>query len=345
MSDEIFEPVEQKKYTVKTADKLDNTPVEWLIDKWIPMRGITLLFGDGGTGKSYLWGSLVSALSKGLRTILSSKSSNEEKRILCLSGEDAECILRARLEKLNAKLTNVYVIAQDSEQPDITFKNGELDKIVEDVKPGILILDPLQSFIGADVDMARRNSIRPAMKPLLDLSAKYNMPVVIVCHSNKRESAENGRDKLADSADLWDIARSVIMVGFSEGDTRFISLEKSSYADHLNVPTVLFSIENGLLAPRGECSMKLRDFVRDRKGNRSGEVEKTDTQKSRCEDKILELLADGQTDAGMLNDLLEREGFGEKAIRYGKKSLKDNGLIEMTRYKDGSASYKLVEMP
>ena len=337
-----FESNPPQKYKIKTADQLDNTPVEWLIPSWIPKRGIKLLFGDGGTGKSYVWGSIVSALSKGNRNLLSQVSSNTEKRILTLSGEDAECVLRSRFEKLNAKMENVFVIGQDSlivedeEQPEITFSNGILAEIVEQIKPDLLILDPLQSFIGPTVDMSRRNQMRTAMKPLQVLSAEYDMPVLVVAHSNKRENAENGRDKLADSADLWDIARSVIMVGYSEGDTRFISLEKSSYADHLHTPTKLFSIDDGTVTVRGECSNKLRDFVRDRKSNK---MEKTESQKELCQDAMLELLENGEMDSQEFNTRLKNMGFSKRTVDSSRKQLINEGLIRMNKQKSGRLTY------
>lgn len=330
----------EKQYIIKTADQLDNSPVEWLIPDWIPKRGITLLFGDGGTGKSYLWVSLASALSKGNRNVLCSEPSTETK-VLCLSGEDAECVLRKRFESANGNLKNIYAIGQDSEVPNITFSGEVLEEIIDDVKPGLLIFDPLQSFIGSNVDMSRRNQMRQAMKPLQALSSKHNMPIVVICHSNKREKVESGRDKLADSADLWDIARSVIMCGIGDNNERYISLEKSSYADHLHVPTVLFNIEAGRLVPNGTVSMKMRDFVRERKTNNENKVT---TKKSECEDAILSLLSsDAWKNANQLKTALKDKGYGDKTIKTALQSLKAQGFIEMHRLNGGIVEYKQTE--
>ena len=335
--------MENNSFVIKTADQLDNTPIEWLIPDWIPQKGVTLLFGDGGVGKRFLWVSLVSALSKGNRNVLQKIPSNTEIKILCLSGEDAECILKKRFIDANANMQNIFVIAQDSEQPDITFKNGTLDALVDQVKPKLLVIDPLQSFIGENVDMSRRNQMRSAMKPLLALSAKNNMPVLVVCHSNKREKAESGRDKLADSADLWDISRSVIMCGINDNNERYISLEKSSYTDHLSVQTVLFSIESGHLVSTGTVSMKMRDFVREKKANSDSSI-KTVSKKSECEDLILETLSSNEwMDNQRLEEVLKHNGFGNKTIRTAKTNLKNQRFIESKKSRDGKSFYRAID--
>lgn len=188
---------EKPLYQIKNVNQLDDSPIEWLIPDWIPKRGLTFIFGDGGVGKSSAWVSIVSALSKGNRTILHSKPvQNEPIRTLCFSGEDAENVLKKRFTNANANGDNIIVFAQDTESPDITFESKALKDIVDIVKPELLIFDPLQAYLPSNVDMSRRNQMRQALKPLQALSKEYDMPVIIVCHSNKRAVIDSGRDKI-----------------------------------------------------------------------------------------------------------------------------------------------------
>lgn len=72
-----------------------------------------------------------------------------------------------------------------------------------------------------------------------------------------------GRDRLADSADLWDMARAIIMAGYTgENDTRYLSHEKSSYAGQME--TVLFTVENGLPVVTGYSNLRDADYVQQR---------------------------------------------------------------------------------
>lgn len=134
--------------------------------------------------------------------------------------------------------------------------------IIRHLKPALCILDPLQAFLSADVNMAARNAMRNYLEPLHELGMETGCTFLIVCHSNKRKGA-SGRDRLADSADLWDMARAIIMAGYtSENDTRYLSHEKSSYAGQME--TVLFTVENGLPVVTGYSNLRDADYVQQR---------------------------------------------------------------------------------
>ena len=339
--------MKNEELTVKSANHLDNSPIEWLIQDWIPRRGITLLCSDGGIGKSFLWISVAAALSNGNRTILDSLEINrEEKRILCFSGEDPECILRKRFEDANAKLENIFCFAQDTEAPEITFNSEKLKEAIEKVKPDLLIFDPLQAYIGSSVDMSRRNQMRNAMKPLLTISSGNNLPVLVVVHTNKRQTAETGRDKMADSADLWDIARSVIMLGYSDQNERYISLEKASYSNHMELESILFSLDSGRVNYCGRVQKKMKDFVQENRV--SQHLERTPSKKQQCADQILCLLAgnNGAISGENLDRNLLEEGYSAKTIRSGKELLRDSKSIQFNRTSDGKVIYRsLISEP
>lgn len=318
---------------VKTADKLDNSPVEWLVPKWIPKRGIVLLSADGGTGKTFVWVSIASSLSKGESTFLRYDPSLKEPRtVLCISGEDPENILRSRFENAGANLQNVLCIAQDSEIEGITFGSKVLDEIIEKYRPCMIVFDPLQAFLGSSVDMSRRNQMRQALKPLAVLSSKYDMPVLIVMHTNKRDA--DGRNKLADSSDIWDIARAVMMCGFTEDNERYVSLEKASYTDHLAVPTIIFSLEGGKVSFVETSDLKMADFVAQKKEHASS-AEPRRTKKAECCDEIFLTLTKygNSVDSKELDSELETLGFSAKTIRSAKNELRTAGHIDFV--KDG----------
>ncbi len=316
---------------IKTAAELDDSPVEWLIPGWIPKRGITLLCADGGTGKTFVWISLLASLSKGESTFLRyDPEIKEEQIVMCFSGEDPENILHSRFEKAGANLQNVYVSAQDSDiSQDITFQSRFLEDIIRSYRPAIVVFDPLQSFIGSNVDMSRRNQMRSALKPLAYISSKYNLPVLIIMHTNKRPG-ESGRDKMADSSDIWDQARSVMMCGFDENKQRYISLEKSSYANHMEVPTVIFSLDDGKVHFIETTTKKMKDFVRDARDQRKeASVLDHPTKKKECANDILQILAehDGECPGEILVGSLAERGYSNKTIRSAREDLQRAGFI------------------
>ena len=84
-----------------------------------------------------------------------------------------------------------------------------------------------------------RNSI---LLPLKAIAAARQCAVLLVMHSNKKQGVSD-RKRLADSSDIWDMARSVLMMGRSNSDGKiYLSHEKSSYSRPQQ--TVLLHIED-----------------------------------------------------------------------------------------------------
>ena len=282
-----------KDIEVKTADQLDNSPIEWLIPDWIPKKGITILGGDGGLGKSFTWVSILSALSKGESTFLHYEPGEHKPHtVLCFSDEDAENVLYERFKKAGACMSNIRVVAQDEQNQDlknITFSDPLLELIIDKYKPDIVVFDPIQSYLDDTVDMSRRNHMRHAIRPLNVLSGKYHMPFLILSHTNKRDAT--GRNKLADSSDIWDFARSVMMVGFTDEKERYISLEKASYTDHMKVNSVVYTLEGGRVNFERVEARKMEDYVLEVRQNRKIDSN-TKSKKSSCCDDVLLILSE-----------------------------------------------------
>lgn len=132
-------------------------------------------------------------------------------------------------------------------------------------------MDPLQSFLPSDVEMASRNQMRSALLPLRAIAAKQGCAVLIVMHSNKKQGV-SGRARLADSSDIWDMARSVLMMGRAKNDGKiYLSHEKNSYARPQQ--TVLLHIDDveveGVKTARavfdGYTDKKDADFIEERR--------------------------------------------------------------------------------
>ena len=328
----------------KKISELDDSPIEWLIPGWIPRTGITLLAGDGGTGKGLIWTSLVSDLSKGDGCFLRYEKDAEPKRCLVISAEDPENILRQRFEKAGGSENHISIVGLDTIQYDsieaevegLTFDRPEMEDLIKQTKPDLVICDPLQSFLSRQTDMSSRNAMRHALTRVMNLSSRHQCAFVVIAHTNKRN--ETGRLKIADSADLWDISRSVLMTGKCEKG-RYISLEKGNYCDIATVPTIIFSIENGVVNVLETTDKKMADFVQDQKGWNPGASEST-SLKQECCNAILGLLSenDGTLEATKMDETL-RETFSLATIKRAKHELVNAKFIRMNRQKGGSVVY------
>lgn len=56
-------------FSMNTLDKYEEKEPEWLIAGWIPKYQITVMCGDGGSGKTSVWCHICACLSSGEFTI------------------------------------------------------------------------------------------------------------------------------------------------------------------------------------------------------------------------------------------------------------------------------------
>lgn len=321
---------------LQPLSSIEKRPAEWLIPGYVTKNGITLMAGDGGSGKGFLWCNIAAAISSGRPTILEEdnpfvkEDQREPKKVIYFSSEDStSVVIKQRLEDAGANMENVLTVPLDNPLfPSIKFKSPELKTIIEEVRPALVIFDPLQSFLADGTMMNQRNAMRENLNPLTEYSERYGCAFIIVMHTNKLMGVY-GRKRLADSADIWDIARGVFLVGYTgEAYERYISHEKSSYGELQQ--TVIFEIENGAARFKTTSDKKDRDFVLS-----SSPVEKKNTnQRSEAVQYILEYLKDEPNNEAKVSDLDESCracGYNEGAIRYAKSELKTAKKIRIFR--------------
>lgn len=311
---------------VSLAD-IEEKTAEWLIDGWIPKQQITLLSGDGGSGKTSLWCDLAAKISAGKTTMMDKCCSDREpQRVLFFSSEDsADTVLKKKLRNAGAKMENIFTLDISNERfNDVVFEErGLLEALIKQYHPALCIFDPIQQFIPGNVKMAERNAMRRCLAPLNRFAELYGATFVIACHTNKRQGA-SGRTRLADSADLWDIARSVIMLGETgTGSTRYMSHEKNSYA--ITQPTILYKLTESGVHYCGTTHKKDRDFVNEQmKHDREPSPQRIDAEQ--CIEQVLR--QNGRMEVGELKEAVTAAGISDTAFTRAK-----SGMIEANKLK------------
>jgi len=315
---------------VMTLARFSEEDSDWVIPGWIPAGQITILASDGGVGKTTLWVQIAADLSRGRACILDPEGHTREKtKVLFLTNEDS---IRKKLKKKlrEAGADEEYILALDTKDDKtglltkVKFGSGELEKILRAVKPDLCIVDPLQGYIPAEINMASRNAMRSCLAPLVTLGEELETAFLIICHTNKRTGAAD-RSRLADSADIWDIARSVIFAGYT-GDkaVRYLSQEKNNYTDLQE--TVLYGIDaGGKIVKKGHTWKRDRDFMQESATTRVA------PQRRDCKDMILSILQREESNAIASKDLkweLELLGFSKTTVDRSCNELRAEKKIE-----------------
>lgn len=300
----------------------------WLVESWIPEGQITLLAADGGTGKTTLWCNLVAALSSGRPCLLDSPDVKREPlKVAFFSTEDSvKKKLKRQLRQAGANENNILTTDFSSGGGDalreLKLGSDRLREVIANFRPALCVFDPIQGFLPSRVNMGSRNEMRDCMAPLIALGEEFGTAFFIVCHTNKRMGASD-RSRLADSADLWDVARSVLMMGYTgEPGQRYLSHEKNNYADRQETLLLSFG-EGGQLVKEGTTWKRDREFMQEAVTQRSA------PQREECKAFLLEKLAEhGNSMASKeLEDLAKAAGYSRATIRRAKDELKDSSAI------------------
>lgn len=220
-------------------EQVEIEKIDWLLYPFIPFGKVTIVQGDPGEGKTTMVLQIIAKLTKG-EAVLPSGSDElalEEKtmalepvNVIYQTAEDGlGDTIKPRLLSAGADCSRVMVI--DDNDQALTMMDARLEEAIIQTKARLVVLDPIQGFLGADVDMHRANEIRPLMKRVAVLAEKYHCAIILIGHMNKNSNGKSSYRGLG-SIDFQAAARSVLIVGRikDEPEIRVVCHVKSSLA-------------------------------------------------------------------------------------------------------------------
>ena len=243
------------------------------------------------------------------------------------SAEDPAEVLKKQFEAYGAETDNIITVDY-RHLGGLSFASKDLEELIREYRPAICVFDPIQAFMPHGASMTSRQKAREALDHLVRLGETYKTAFLLVCHTNKKKT-DDWRQRISGSADLPDIARSVIFTDYTEirpqQEIRFISNEKNSY--HKPQETLLYRFDEGKLVYCGFSAKKFADYANDVPFSMAGPSRMTQTDY--CKQTILETLRKtGEISSTDLNKVLKDEGYSRKAIDLAKPELEKEGKAE-----------------
>ena len=209
--------------------QIQSQEIEWLWYPFIPYGKLTIVQGDPGDGKTTLVLNIAAKLSKG-ECLDEDMKHTEPVNVIYQTAEDGLAdTVKPRLELAGAECERIIVI--DESDKSLSMVDERLEEAIVKTGARLLILDPIQAYLGGGMDMNRANEARDMTKKLGLLAEKTKCAIVLIGHMNKA-SGNKAAYRGMGSIDFFAVARSVLLVGRVEGEpnTRAVVQIKNNLA-------------------------------------------------------------------------------------------------------------------
>ena len=308
----LKEPPQEETVEIIRMSEVDTQTVEWLWEPYIPFGKVTIVQGNPGEGKTTFALRLAAACTTG-GTLPGMKPLPPFQVIYQTAEDGLGDTVKPRLIEAAADLDRVLVI--DEAKRELTLSDERIEKAIVQNGARLIILDPIQAYMGDKADMNKANEVRPIFRRLADVAERTGCAVILIGHLNKAAGGQSAYRGLG-SIDFRAAARSVLLIGRvkREPNVRVIVHDKSSLAPEGKPVAFCLDPETGF-SWIGEYDITADELLSGAGGNNA-------TKTEQAERLILDLLADGKELAS--EDIVKaaaEAGISERTVQNAKRNM------------------------
>lgn len=316
-----------RKLELINMSEITRQEVDWLWYPYIPFGKVTIVQGDPGEGKTMLLMSLIARLSNS-EPVFGQEDARAPMTCIYQTAEDGLAdTIKPRLEDAGAACSRVFVI--DESKSSLSFTDDRIEQAIVKTNAKLLILDPLQAYLGAAVDMHRANEVRPAFHALGGIAQRTGCAIVLIGHMNKTKG-QGGLYRGLGSIDIAGAARSILLVRrLTDGsDVLCLAHIKSNLA--ALGQTLQFMVRNNRMEYVGTCDICAEELLHG--GEKSeGDLPTKVMQAIDCFEELAE--THDEIPSADAYRLFAQKGFSQKTVENAKREL---GLTSVKRGKGWS---------
>ena len=224
----LKEPPQEETVEIIRMSEVDTQTVEWLWEPYIPFGKVTIVQGNPGEGKTTFALRLAAACTN--RKPFPHMAVHEPFNVIYQTAEDGlGDTIKPRLMEAEADLDRILVI--DESKQGLSLSDERIERAIRQTGARLIILDPIQAYVGEKTDMNKANEIRPMFRRLAEIAERTGCAVILIGHLNKAAGGQSAYRGLG-SIDFRAAARSVLLIGRvkREPNVRVIVHDKSSLA-------------------------------------------------------------------------------------------------------------------
>lgn len=237
--------------TIRTFEDITEKSVDWLWYPYIPRAMLTALGADPGTGKTFECCYIAAKVSKGEALEDNPFIEPVKGNIMMFNSEDSpETVLKPRLRLLGANMKNI-IAPENTSDPNFmpySFDDDRLEILFDTYKPVLAFFDPIQSYLGAGIDMHRANETRPLFAKLQALAERHNTAIVIVSHLSKM-TTQDVYYRFLGSIDFMGAVRSALYLGKHPNNKNIRVLFHIKQNGTAPGDNLAYTIKNGVWVP------------------------------------------------------------------------------------------------
>jgi hypothetical protein len=325
------------------AEHIRSERIRWLWTGRIPLRGLAILAGEKGLGKSLLSNACLPAAAT-VGKLSGELQGTPSDVLICTAEDDWRSVVKPRLVGAGADLARVHrvSVSDDDGETLLTLPDHVVlleAKIVElrdsGRTVGMLVVDPIGAFLSSATDSHRDASVRRALAPLAQMAERLDLAVLVVAHLTKDESA-NLLNRVNGAGAFVNAARSVMALARDpddpdgeDGAERVLVHLRGNWGRP--VPSLSARVEEteimledgtlttiGCLRITGESGVSVEDL----QGRRG------DASRNEIEEAIGAALADGPRPSREVKAEVKREmGCSEATVKRAAKRLLDRDAL------------------
>lgn len=331
LSQEKGERMQEQNLKIITMRDVEAVSVKWLIYPYIPYGKITIVQGNPGEGKTTMMLAVIAAMSRG-EDLKCGREGLQRPATDFISGmphplasiyqtaEDGLAdTIKPRLEMLGADCSRIHVI--DDTELQLTMLDTRIEAAIRRTGAKLIVLDPIQGYLGAGINMNQSNEIRPVMAKLAQVAERTECAVVLIGHMNKCFGGVSAMYRLLGSVDFTAAARSVLMVGRTRDDPeqRYAIPVKASLT--AEAPGIGFRLDGNSFSWTGESEMTAEELL----GAETAYTSEDKPKQKEAYDFIMKYLNEhgGREKAAVLFNAAKTAGIAEHTVYRMRRSHDD----------------------
>jgi AAA domain-containing protein len=298
-------------------------PVPWLWPDRIPRGMLTIFAGSPGVGKSYVSLYLAGRITTGGIWPDVGKEAPLGTVILLAAEDSKEYTIKQRLDALGAdayRIEKIEMVRPDQIGDERTFDLSQdikrLEIMVKKTGAKLIIVDPVNSYLGGKQDGFKDTEVRRVLDPLKEMAERLDIAVVLLMHT-KKGIEEEILYQIGGSIAFSAVARNVF---FCTRDPDTPGRFYFTHAKPLQAesPSLSYTIsgETGIVWGTDEIKLSAREILAKQHQKKPGPQQ---TARKEAKQWLVEYLKDGpQTDGWATAAEL---GLKEKTVRRALEDL------------------------